>query len=423
MQAVVGAVCVLFTASLLSGQDKLETREAPAKKGAAWADDAVNTAVLRLIALQEGSDHDQWPYEGVYREKGEGGAQLPVGYRVGGTAIVCEGLMAVPDLSKDKARVEAMQRGLEFILKTLDVDRMQASFIGTYDVRNWGHIYALDLFLKLPGCAAMPKELREQAAKKVPWLVQVLVEMSLPAGGWAYSHDGGFRSAQAKASPFMTGPGLQALFAAQRAGHKVPDEVIEKALDALERGRTGPGGYAYGMPSAAMHEKAEEELRFMDRTPGSAARATCVETTLMLGGRGNKERLAQAVERFFENWGALEVRRKKTGTHLQPYGVAPYYFLYGHWYCAQAIEMLDDAGLRQKQHARMQELLEKTREEDGSWNDRQFGRSAGYGSALAILCLRMPFLGKPAARVLEKKAAPVEVKAGAKPEVKGDGKG
>jgi hypothetical protein len=202
------------------------------------------------------------------------------------------------------------------------------------------------------------------------------------------------------ASPFMTGPALQALFAAQRAGHKVDEKVIEQALDALERGRTGPGGYAYSMPPVAMGDKAEEDLRFMDRTPGSAARATCVETTLLLAGRGDKKRLEQAVERFFENWGALEVRRKKTdGPHVQPYGVAPYFFLYGHWYCAQAIEMLDDPALRAKQRARLQDLLEKTREPDGSWNDRQFGRSAGYGSALAILCLRMPFLDKPAARV------------------------
>jgi hypothetical protein len=404
MRAIAGTVCILIAAALVSAQDKTEVKEAAVKKAAFSADDAVSAAVQRLIALQEGDDHDQWPYEGVYKEKGESGMQLPVGYRVGGTAIVCESLMAVPDLVKDKARVEAMQRGVEFILKALDADRMKVDFISTYDVRNWGHIYALDLFLKLQGCSVLPKEMREQAAKKVPWLIQALCEMSLPAGGWNYSHSGGYRSPAARASPFMTGPALQALFAAQRAGHEVDGQVIDKALDALERGRTGPGGYAYGMPPSPMADKAEEQLGMMDKTPGSAARATCVETTLLLGGRGDKQRLAQAVERFFENWGALEVRRKQTGTHIMPYGVAPYYFLYGHWYCAQAIEMLDDPALRVKQRARLMELLEKTREPDGSWNDRQFDRSAGYGSALAILCLRMPFLDKPSARVLEKKA-------------------
>jgi len=42
-------------------------------------------------------------------------------------------------------------------------------------------------------------------------------------------------------------------------------------------------------------------------------------------------------------------------------------------------------------------VLAKSREPDGSWNDRQFGRSAGYGTALALLTLHMPNLPKPVA--------------------------
>ena len=60
----------------------------------------------------------------------------------------------------------------------------------------------------------------------------------------------------------------------------------------------------------------------------------------LVAGRGDTQRLQDAVESFFEHWDALEVRRKQDGTHVRPYGVAPYYFIYGHYYVAQAIELL-----------------------------------------------------------------------------------
>jgi len=42
-------------------------------------------------------------------------------------------------------------------------------------------------------------------------------------------------------------------------------------------------------------------------------------------------------------------------------------------------------------------VLAKSREDDGSWNDRQFGRSGGYGTGLALLTMHMPRLPKPIA--------------------------
>jgi len=101
-------------------------------------------------------------------------------------------------------------------------------------------------------------------------------------------------------------------------------------------------------------------------------------------------RLRAAVELFFAHWDDLAVRKSQTGTHIPPYGIAPYYFLFGHVYCAQAIEHLDDVALRESLREKMRAVLAKSREEDGSWNDRQFGRSGGYGTALALLTMYMP---------------------------------
>lgn len=351
-------------------------------------------AIRVLLELQEGEGRDQWPYEGVYREDR---GQLPVGYRVGGTAIACLGLLAAPGYSQDEARQAAVARGLGFVLATLDAPRMQIAFEGTYDVRGWGHIYALELLLALQDHGLVPQDQAGAVAVRVPWLVKALVESAIPeAGGWNYSRPAGYLSSKNKASTFMTPPALQALFHARRRGHAVAETVVNQALDALERARAKPGGYAYGAPARSQQDVDEAALTMMDKTPSSAARAAACETTLLLAGRGDLGRLRASVERFFTHWDDLAVRKSQTGTHIQPYGMAPYYFLYGHLYVAQAIEQLPDAAERAAWRGKLRAVLAKSREDDGSWNDRQFGRSAGYGTALALLVMHMERLPKPA---------------------------
>ncbi|MBL8727008.1 MAG: hypothetical protein JNM25_01165 [Planctomycetes bacterium] len=350
-------------------------------------------AVAVMLSLQEGEDDDQWPYEGVYREDR---GQLPVGYRVGGTSIACLGLIAAPGYANDAKRRAAVERGLAFVLKTLDAPRMQPGFLGTYDVRGWGHIYALQLLLHLQDHGLVPEAMQADVQGRVAWLTEVLVDSAIPkAGGWNYSRPRGYKSPRNSASTFMTAPALQALFHARARGHEVSEQVVTEALDALERSRAKPGGYAYGAPAESQANVDEQALSMMNRTPSSAARAAACETTLLLAGRGDPRRLERAVELFFAHWDDLAVRKSQLGTHIEPYGIAPYYFLYGHLYAAQAIEQIADGDTRERLRTKLREVLAKSREADGGWNDRQFGRSAGYGTALALLVLHMPNLPKP----------------------------
>ena len=60
-----------------------------------------------------------------------------------------------------------------------------------------------------------------------------------------------------------------------------------------------------------------------------------------------------------------------------------------------AIEMLDDKELRNELRAKMAQVLANCREDNGTWNDRQFPRSAGYGTAMALMALHMRRLPRP----------------------------
>jgi hypothetical protein len=318
----------------------------------------------------------EWPYEGVYRLNG----LLPPGYRAGGTAIVCWALLEAPGFESDAPRREAFERGLDFVVESLEKEPLlQSGFEGSYDVRGWAHAYGLRLLLRGLERGVFDEKRAKRATTLARTLVKTLVETEIPkTGGWNYSRPGPNQTGAP--STFMTAPTLQVLFQAKKQGFDVPAAVVERGLKALESARLENGDFKYS---------ATKDI------PGACARMAACETTLVLAGRGSVDRIRAAVQAFFDNWEQLAKRRKGPGTHPPPYGIAPYFFHYGHTYVAQAIEQLP-AAERPPLREKLRALYWKTRE-DGGWNDRHFPRSIGYGSAMAILGLLMPELPPPAA--------------------------
>jgi hypothetical protein len=345
----------------------LAVRGAPAFSQDAPKDPAalLAQAVRALVGMQE--EGGAWPYEGVYRVKGE----IPVGYRVGGTAIVAGTLLAAAP--EDKAARAAVTRGLQFVLGGLDHPLMEPSTEDVYDVRVWGHAYALE-FLCQVRAAKAAGEREKDVDERIPWLVKALVTEELPGGGWNYAGRRGHGS-------FVTAPVAQALLWARAQGFKVPEEVFARARGCLEHCRADDGAFLYGGVFAQ-----GEPRRTRDQRAGSCARSAGCEATLRLLGGGSEEAVRDALEAFHRHWDALEARRKKTGTHVGPYSIAPYYFYYGHRYAAQAIQVLPEAA-RAKERERLLAVILRTRDEDGTWNDRVFPRSRNYGTAMIALAL------------------------------------
>jgi len=328
----------------------------------------------RLAGLRGAADACEWPYQGVYRVRGDGGVVIPSGYRVGGTSIVCEALMTAHGGSEDMpAEADAaIRRSLDFVLDRLANDRTMA--VGPkrgYDVRGWGHAYALR-FLQLAKEGGLVADDRTEAIDAaIGEMVERLEANQTSMGGWNYAGD-------LAVSPFMTGATLLILFDAVDSGVEVPADMVERALDALEAARTDEVSYAYS-----------GEATGPVKMPGSSARSAVAELALYKAGRSGIDDLRRAVDGFFVGWDDLLVRKSQQGTHVGPYGIAPYYFFFGHTYVAMAIEELPEAE-RAARRAALAELIWRTRDEDGSWNDRIFPRSASYATAMVILALRAP---------------------------------
>src|SRR5262245_42498674 len=126
----------------------------------------IAAAVKQLVQMQE--EGGQWPYEGVYRVNRE----IPVGYRIGGTAIAATALLfAAPT---DPAAMSAVDKAQVFILKELGDPLMTPSVENVYDVRIWGQAYALEFLCHVRAAkraGTHAKAVDEWIAKLIPMLV------------------------------------------------------------------------------------------------------------------------------------------------------------------------------------------------------------------------------------------------------------
>ncbi len=335
---------------------------------------AVATGIDVLLSLQEGEGDakSQWAYEGVYRVRN----QIPEGYRVGGTAITAIALLRAPGYAEDDRRKAAVARAADFIAAHRSHVLMgTANYDGGYDVRAWGYIYAIQFFSVMKRDGLTPEGKADACDEACRWYIDALQALEMPeTGGWNYARPEG-KATVGTPSPFMTGPALQALFEAKAAGYAVDEAVVNRALDVLDKGRIASGAINYAI-----------DPRRTDLVPGAMGRMLATESTLLLAGRSSVANVRSALDAFFTHWRWFEARRQKTGTHVAPYGVAPYYFMYAHEAAARAIEQLPPRE-RTAYRAMLAERLFAVRDADGSWNDRVFRRSAAYGTACAITAL------------------------------------
>ncbi|MEE2681554.1 MAG: hypothetical protein VX641_04190 [Planctomycetota bacterium] len=348
-----------------------------------------------LLGVQEGLEDAEWPYQGVYRVRAqpsdppalvEGRSAIPIGYRVGGTAICAQAIFQTPGHSVRAGASSAVRRAVEFVCASTEDPRMSPStYEGGYDVRGWGYIYGLRMLLALRSEDCVPSGLEATVEETIRWYIRALEVTAIPeVGGWNYARRGP-KDRPSPTSPFMSAPALLALFAARVDGFEVDSAIVDRALTGLQ-GCVAPDGYvAY----AAKGPTADDP----GQIPGAIGRMVSAERALLLGGRGSVERVGAAVEAFLENWRALEARRRKTGTHMPPYGVAPYYFYYGFAEAAGAIELLPP-GERPGFRERLAAILMQVREPDGSWNDRVFERSRAYGTAMTMQAFQAPWLAE-----------------------------
>ncbi len=216
---------------------------------------------------------------------------------------------------------------------------------------DYRHLENTFVFLSL---AYIYRETKDEAIKgKLKEIVDALVSGQEEQGGWTYygikpkidkQYDERLPKDAIKIEqfPFMTGAIVISLLEAKGIGIDVPEDTIKKGVEFLNATRYGDKGFRYALTTNG---------EGTSNTPhGSCARAVACELALFLAGSSSKEKLAAAVNNFFEFRDKLEIGRKKgaegkdgktSGHDFKNGAICSYYFFFGHFFALQALHILD----------------------------------------------------------------------------------
>jgi hypothetical protein len=304
-------------------------------------------------------------------------------FRTAVTSLVVMALIeAEPQLPVDQRLpvAKAIDRGANWLDERLNRLR-RATPDALYNV--WGHAYAIHAAVKLHdrfrGDSARQANWKEHAQAQA----DMLERYSFVGGGWSYYDElSGTQTPGDAAFCFTTATALIALKEAESIGVEFPERLTKKAIASILRQQRPDFSYNYG-------EYTRLDPRYHERPAGSLGRSQACNLALRLydDERITDDVLKAWLNRLIARNGWLSMGRKRPIPHESHFGVAGYYYYYGHWYAALCIEQLPDR-VRPYFQDHLANILLPLQERDGSWWDYPFyNYHQQYGTAMAVMSL------------------------------------
>lgn len=341
-------------------------------------DQALREAITWLVKNQNadgswGSHHSPRPIEVLASIPGSQQA-----FRIATTALC---VMAIADAQLAlPGAAEAAERGLDHLLQDFDVKRQ--SGLEHYNV--WAFGYALECFGK--ELARRPEDARAKEMRAAcDKIVQRLGQYQTLDGGWGYLSISGVPTFQPSdtSMSFTTATILLGLHVAGQAGVAIPKQLLERAVDHIERSRLSDDAFLYG-----------EYLKYRPRHGinelyGSACRTPlCLRALDLFGRKVEPKHYVAALENLLvksPDYQKASVRRPIP--HESWYAISGYFYLYGHAYAAYVLERMPKAE-QERFWPLLVEAVQYCRDPDGSfWDYPLYSYHKPYGTALAVLAL------------------------------------
>ncbi len=309
-------------------------------------------------------------------------APAPGAHHAFRAAVTALGLEALIEAGRGREDVEkAIARGEEWLLRELPRVR-RADGTAIYNV--WSHAYAIQALVRLLDRHRGEDGPRAALRKLIDGQIDLLGRYESVDGGWGY-YDFDFHTQKpgAGSTSFVNATVLVAFHRAKKAGFSLPAAVVERALAATERQRKSDHSYLYG------EYLKWRPMQGINRPGGSLGRSQACNVALRYWG---KSHVTDAVldgwlQKLADRNLWLEFGRKRPIPHESYFQVAAYFFYYGHYYGALALEELPLEARRRHQDA-ISSLLLPLQEKDGSWWDFPFyDYHQPYGTAFALMTL------------------------------------
>ncbi len=288
--------------------------------------------------------------------------------------------MALADCGTTPEAAKALDLAVDWLVKAPRPKR-----VSEWDCDHvWGDVYGLQAVAHLlhhPRFAADPR--RAQLAAVGAALLLDLAAWQSPLGGWGYYEGEILSKPNTWSTQFTTAAGVIAMEDAKLAGLPVDAANFDKAVRAVAHCRLPNGAYTYNIDAVS----SPAGLEFINQTKGSLGRIQVGNVALLRADQLDPRAIREGLDRFFAEHQFLEVARKKPIPHESWYAVAAYFFLFGHYYAAEAIELLP-ADQRPKYARALEAKLLEIQEADGAfWDFHISTYTRAYGTAFAVMSL------------------------------------
>jgi hypothetical protein len=359
-------------------------------------DEELEKSIKRGVDFLLESQRDSGAWGGPQKTKGLNiyapGAASHLAFRTGTTSLAIMALCESREMFDGERREKidaAIDRGQAWLLQhspelTRAAPDAYVSQMGIALYSIWGHAYAIHAILPLHERAEGDDDLQKKLKDLLELHVNRLKTCEFIDGGWSY-YDEGAKTLTPSGSPFSfaTATVLIALKEAEKLDVEFPKPLADKAVASILRQRYPDFSYAYGE-----YLKMRPRLD-INRPGGSLGRSQVCNLALRMYGdkQVNDEVLKAWLNRLIARNGWLSIGRKRPMPHDSDFGVAGYFYYYGHFYAALCIEELPKHD-RAFFFDHLARILMPLQEKDGSWWDYPlYDYHQPWGTAMAVSAL------------------------------------
>ena len=278
-------------------------------------------------------------------------------WKLAADSLACLALASVEETPEIRA---ALERGVTFLL-----DARLAQRGSDWDTDyGWSTLYGFVALTELYGDARFQgEEWAGRIEAKAKAYLDLLERLQSPQGGWAYYDDPIFSQRPTWDTSFCTALVLPSLKRAIELGWLEDEGVLERGRRYVIRCAVPAGAYAYDIAGARRGWSGES----INRIKGSLGRTQVCNWALRETGseKITEQRIREGLESFLEHHRFLDVARLRPIPHEAYYANAGYFYMFGHYYAAQAVELLPIEE-REGWHARLRPHLVRAQQRDGS---------------------------------------------------------
>ncbi|MCB1206803.1 MAG: terpene cyclase/mutase family protein [Verrucomicrobiae bacterium] len=349
------------------------------------ADEDIDQAISRGIGFLVADQNENGSWGSARQTKGLNiYAPVPGAHDAFRAAVTAMAVSALCDSglaeTEGPART-ALEKGEVYLLEHLPRIR-RATADAIYNV--WTHAYGIQALVDL-------YERNSDAGKRKTYVdlingqIDLLGRYESVDGGWGY-YD--FRVGTAKPSSdsisFTTATCLVAFREASALpGVVLPQALVDRAIDSIERQQKDDFSYLYGEYLDAV------PMRGINRPGGSLGRSQACNHALRIWGDTTitDEVLEDWLVRLRDRNGWLDIGRKRPIPHEAWFQVAGYFYYYGHYYASRCVSLLPREK-RPPYYRLVADLILSKQETDGSWWDFPFYTyHQPYGTSFAVMTL------------------------------------